>query len=483
MYNEVDLSKIDIDKNPPDTEPKKQYYYMALCRNWVETMEQQLGRKLTACIQTFGCQMNARDSEKLLGILKTIGFEQSEDPHSDFVMFNTCTVRENANLKVYGRLGYLHGLKRKKPHMFIALCGCMMQEEHVVEKIKQSYPFVDLVFGTHNIYKLAQLIYERLQGNKMLIDIWEDTTDIVEELPTQRKFSFKSGVNIMFGCNNFCSYCIVPYVRGRERSRQPEDILAEIQKLADDGVVEIMLLGQNVNSYGKTLDNPVSFAQLLREIEKIQGIQRIRFMTSHPKDLSDELIQVMQQSKKICRQLHLPLQSGSTRLLKEMNRRYTKESYLALVDKIKTAMPDIGLSTDIIVGFPGETEEDFLDTMDVVRKVGYDSAYTFIYSKRSGTPAAQIENTLDKDTVRIRFEILLKEIQQISNKKIAHKVGTVQTVLAEERNQQNSSLISGRLSNNIVVHFKGDESCIGKEIKVRLTEAKGFYYMGEIYTA
>lgn len=483
MYNEIDLDAIDTTQEPPTEEPARQYYFMAKCREWVREFERKNGRRPFAFTQTFGCQMNARDSEKLLGILKTIGFEQSEDPHSDFVMFNTCTVRENANLKVYGRLGYLHGLKRKNPHMFIALCGCMMQEEHVVEKIKQSYPFVDLVFGTHNIYKLAQLIYERLQGNKMLIDIWEDTTDIVEELPTQRKFSFKSGVNIMFGCNNFCSYCIVPYVRGRERSRQPEDILAEIQKLADDGVVEIMLLGQNVNSYGKTLDNPVSFAQLLREIEKIQGIQRIRFMTSHPKDLSDELIQVMQQSKKICRQLHLPLQSGSTRLLKEMNRRYTKESYLALVDKIKTAMPDIGLSTDIIVGFPGETEEDFLDTMDVVRKVGYDSAYTFIYSKRSGTPAAQIENTLDKDTVRIRFEILLKEIQQISNKKIAQKVGTVQTVLAEERNQQNSSLISGRLSNNIVVHFKGDESCIGKEIKVRLTEAKGFYYMGEIYTA
>lgn len=473
----------DLTKEPPTEEPDRQYYFMKKCREIVKKKSEELGRPLTCNLTSFGCQMNARDSEKLLGILKTIGFEQSEDPHSDFVMFNTCTVRENANLKVYGRLGYLHGLKRKNPHMFIALCGCMMQEEHVVEKIKQSYPFVDLVFGTHNIYKLAQLIYERLQGNKMLIDIWEGTTDIVEELPTQRKFSFKSGVNIMFGCNNFCSYCIVPYVRGRERSRQPEDILAEIQKLADDGVVEIMLLGQNVNSYGKTLDNPVSFAQLLREIEKIQGIQRIRFMTSHPKDLSDELIQVMQQSKKICRQLHLPLQSGSTRLLKEMNRRYTKESYLALVDKIKTAMPDIGLSTDIIVGFPGETEEDFLDTMDVVRKVGYDSAYTFIYSKRSGTPAAQIENTLDKDTVRIRFEILLKEIQQISNKKIAQKVGTVQTVLAEERNQQNSSLISGRLSNNIVVHFKGDESCIGKEIKVRLTEAKGFYYMGEIYTA
>lgn len=481
MYNEVDLSKIDIDHAPPLTEPQKQYYYMALCRNWVKTMEQQLGRKLTACIQTFGCQMNARDSEKLLGILETIGFVESEDSHCDFVLFNTCTVRENANLKVYGRLGYLQGLKRKNPHMIIALCGCMMQEAHVVEKIKKSYRFVDLIFGTHNIYKLAQLLYERLQGNKMLVDIWDDTKDIVETLPTQRKFSFKSGVNIMFGCNNFCSYCIVPYVRGRERSRQPEDILAEIQNLAKDGVVEIMLLGQNVNSYGKTLDNPISFAKLLTEVEKIEGIERIRFMTSHPKDLSDELIEVMQHSKKICRQLHLPLQSGSTRLLKEMNRHYTKESYLALVDKIKASIPDIGLSTDIIVGFPGETEEDFQDTLDVVRKVGYDSAYTFIYSRRSGTPAAQMEEQVDKDTVKRRFDLLLKEIQQISDKRITEKVGSIHTVLAEERNGQDDSLISGRLSNNTVVHFKGDESCIGKLLKVRLTEAKGFYYIGEIY--
>ena len=475
MYNEVDLSKIDIDHAPPLTEPQKQYYYMALCRNWVKTMEQQLGRKLTACIQTFGCQMNARDSEKLLGILETIGFVESEDSHCDFVLFNTCTVRENANLKVYGRLGYLQGLKRKNPHMIIALCGCMMQEAHVVEKIKKSYRFVDLIFGTHNIYKLAQLLYERLQGNKMLVDIWDDTKEIVETLPTQRKFSFKSGVNIMFGCNNFCSYCIVPYVRGRERSRQPEDILAEIQNLAKDGVVEIMLLGQNVNSYGKTLDNPISFAKLLTEVEKIEGIERIRFMTSHPKDLSDELIEVMQHSKKICRQLHLPLQSGSTRLLKEMNRHYTKESYLALVDKIKASIPDIGLSTDIIVGFPGETEEDFQDTLDVVRKVGYDSAYTFIYSRRSGTPAAQMEEQVDKDTVKRRFDLLLKEIQQISDKRITEKVGSIHTVLAEERNGQDDSLISGRLSNNTVVHFKGDESCIGKLLKVRLTEAKGFY--------
>lgn len=481
MYNEVDLSKIDIDHAPPLTEPQKQYYYMALCRNWVKTMEQQLGRKLTACIQTFGCQMNARDSEKLLGILETIGFVESEDSHCDFVLFNTCTVRENANLKVYGRLGYLQGLKRKNPHMIIALCGCMMQEAHVVEKIKKSYRFVDLIFGTHNIYKLAQLLYERLQGNKMLVDIWDDTKEIVETLPTQRKFSFKSGVNIMFGCNNFCSYCIVPYVRGRERSRQPEDILAEIQNLAKDGVVEIMLLGQNVNSYGKTLDNPISFAKLLTEVEKIEGIERIRFMTSHPKDLSDELIEVMQHSKKICRQLHLPLQSGSTRLLKEMNRHYTKESYLALVDKIKASIPDIGLSTDIIVGFPGETEEDFQDTLDVVRKVGYDSAYTFIYSRRSGTPAAQMEEQVDKDTVKRRFDLLLKEIQQISDKRITEKVGSIHTVLAEERNGQDDSLISGRLSNNTVVHFKGDESCIGKLLKVRLTEAKGFYYIGEIY--
>ena len=365
-------------------ETEKQAYYIAKCKEIISNREKELGRKLKACVATFGCQMNFKDSEKLIGILNEIGYEETEDEHADLVLYNTCTVRENANLKIYGRLGYLSKLKKENSNMIIGLCGCMMQEEHVVEKIKKSYKFVDLIFGTHNIFKLAELLYERLSGQKSVIDIWQGTTEIVEDLPSERKYSFKSGVNIMYGCNNFCSYCIVPYVRGRERSRKPEDIINEIKKLVSEGVVEIMLLGQNVNSYGKTLENPMTFAQLLQEIEKIDGLKRVRFMTSHPKDLSDELIDVMAHSKKICKQMHLPLQSGSDRLLKIMNRHYDKQHYLEIVDKLRKAIPDIGISTDIIVGFPGETEEDFNETLDVVKKVQYDSAFTFIYSKRSG---------------------------------------------------------------------------------------------------
>ncbi len=312
--------------------------------------------------------MNARDSEKLSGILEAIGYEATESEDADFVIYNTCTVRENANLKVYGRLGTLKKIKENRPGMLIALCGCMMQEPHVVEKLRTSYKHVDIIFGTHKIYKPAELIWDRLDSGSMIIDIWKDTDKIVEELPEHRKYSFKSGINIMFGCNNFCSYCIVPYVRGRERSRRPEDILAEIRRDVSQGVVEVMLLGQNVNSYGKTLETPVTFAQLLTQVEKIDGLERIRFMTSHPKDLSDELIQVMAGSKKICPHLHLPLQSGSTRILKKMNRKYTKEDYLNLVEKLRNACPDISLTTDIIVGFPGETEEDFQETLDVVEK-------------------------------------------------------------------------------------------------------------------
>ena len=327
--------------------------------------------------------MNSRDSEKIAGILKQIGYEETDSEEADFVIFNTCTVRENANNKVWGRLGYLGNLKKKNPDMLIAICGCMMQEPTAVEKIKSSYRFVDIIFGTHNIFKLAELLQLRLNSDRMIIDLWKDTDLIVENLPNERKYSFKAGVNIMFGCNNFCSYCIVPYVRGRERSRNPKDIIDEITALAKDGVLEVMLLGQNVNSYGKTLEEPITFAQLLQEIEKIDGIERIRFMTSHPKDLSQELIDVMKSSKKICNHLHLPMQSGSTRLLKIMNRKYTKEGYLELVDKIRKAIPNISLTTDIIVGFPGETEEDFEETLDVVRKVGFDSAFTFLYSKRT----------------------------------------------------------------------------------------------------
>ena len=464
----------------PTEEPERQYYFIDRARKHLEEQKKEAGRPLTFCVTTFGCQMNARDSEKLSGILEQIGYVQEpEEEKADFVIYNTCTVRENANLRVYGRLGQLGRAKKKNPHMMIALCGCMMQEARVVEKLKKSYGFVDLIFGTHNIYKFAELLNTRMESGGMVIDIWQDTDKIVEDLPVERKYPFKSGVNIMFGCNNFCSYCIVPYVRGRERSREPEAILGEIRRLAADGVVEVMLLGQNVNSYGKTLERPVTFAALLIEVEKIDGIERIRFMTSHPKDLSDELISVMGSSKKICRHLHLPVQSGSSRILEKMNRRYTKEQYLELVGKIRKAVPDISLTTDIIVGFPGETEEDFQETLDVVRKVRYDSAFTFIYSKRSGTPAAAMEDQVEPAVVKERFNRLLKEVQEIAAQTCAVHQGTVQTVLAESVNEHDPSLITGRLSNNLLVHFPGDSSMIGRLLPVELKECRGFYYLGE----
>ena len=461
-------------------ETEKQKYYMEQCRSLVQAKEQKLGRKLTACVVTFGCQMNFKDSEKLIGILDEIGYVQTEDEHADLVLYNTCTVRENANLKIYGRLGYLHKIKEKNPDMLIGLCGCMMQEKHVVDKLNKSYRFIDLIFGTHNVFALAELLYERLLTGHKVESIWDGTTEIVEDLPSIQKYDFKCGVNIMYGCNNFCTYCIVPYVRGRERSREPEEIIKEIEKLAQNGVVEVMLLGQNVNSYGKTLEYPISFAELLRRVEQVEGIKRIRFMTSHPKDLSDELIEVMAKSKKICKQMHLPLQSGSSRLLEKMNRHYTKEDYLEIVRKLREAIPDIGITTDIIVGFPGETEEDFKETLDVIEKVQYDSAFTFIYSKRSGTPAAEMENQVPEDVVKERFNRLLALVNDISQKKTAVLEGTTQPVMVEEVNGKIKGYMTGRLSNNAVVHFPGCQSMIGKIVQVHLKEAKGFYYMGEM---
>ncbi len=473
------LTRIDENGPIPDAEPERQYYFMKKAKRLVMERQKQLERKLTACVVTFGCQMNARDSEKLIGILEEAGYEVVENEDADFVIFNTCTVRDNANQRVYGRLGVLHGYKRRNPQMKIALCGCMMQENSVIEKIRKSYSFVDLIFGTHNIFKFAELLYYTLAEKQgMVIDIWKDTDRIVEDLPVERKYSFKSGTNIMFGCNNFCSYCIVPYVRGRERSRKVQDILDEIRSLAKDGVTEIMLLGQNVNSYGKNLDEQVTFAQLLQEVEKIEGIRRIRFMTSHPKDLSDELIEVMKHSKKICRHLHLPLQSGSTRILKAMNRRYTKEGYLALADKLRKEIPDLAITTDIIVGFPGEEPEDVDETIDVVKKVQFDNAFTFIYSKRSGTPAAAMENQVPEAVVKEGFDRLLAVVQETARARAALLAGQTAEVLVEEKNAHDDRLMTGRMSNNMLVHFPGDDSLIGTYVKVSLDECKGFYYMG-----
>ncbi|MCI9573350.1 MAG: tRNA (N6-isopentenyl adenosine(37)-C2)-methylthiotransferase MiaB [Lachnospiraceae bacterium] len=478
MYNEIDFDKIDIALCPPIEEPARQYYFMAKCRKWVSAFTQKNGRPPKACVTTFGCQMNARDSEKLMGILEVIGYVPTDSEQADFVIYNTCTVRDNANQRVYGRLGELNRYKKQNPQMRIALCGCMMQEPTVIEKLKKSYSFIDLIFGTHNIYKFAELLWASFETEGMLIDIWEETDKIVEDLPVERKYPFKSGINIMFGCNNFCSYCIVPYVRGRERSRQPREILREIERLVADGVVEVMLLGQNVNSYGKNLKEPVTFAQLLRKVEKIEGLRRIRFMTSHPKDLSEELIAVMKQSKKICRHIHLPLQSGSTRILQQMNRRYTKEQYLELAERIRREIPDIAITTDIIVGFPGETPEDLEETLDVVRRVKYDNAFTFIYSKRTGTPAAAMENQVPPEQVKEGFDRLLKLVQETAREQVAKYQGQVMEALIEEVNESDASLVTGRLSNNTIVHLPGDASLIGKIVPVSLDECHGFYYIG-----
>ena len=474
------LEKIDLRNDAPAEEPMRQYYFIKKAREIIGAESEKIGRQLTADGETFGCQMNAKDSEKLIGILETIGFKMIDDESADFVFYNTCTVRDNANQRVYGRLGFVNSMKKKNKHKKIALCGCMMQEPSVIEKIQKSYSFVDLIFGTHNIYKFAELIVAMYSSDSMIIDIWKDTDKIVEDLPAERKYSFKSGVNIMYGCNNFCSYCIVPYVRGRERSRDPKDIIREIEQLVAEGVVEVMLLGQNVNSYGKTLDEPMSFAQLLQEVEKIDGLERIRFMTSHPKDLSDELIEVMKNSKKICRHLHLPLQSGSTRILKAMNRRYTKEQYLELAKKIRREIPDISLTTDIIVGFPGETSADVDETIEVVKEVQYDNAFTFIYSKRTGTPAASMPNPTSDEEIKQNFDRLLKVVQDTARSRVGILEGKVESALVEEINEHDDSLVTGRLSNNTIVHFKGGKDLIGKIVNVKLSECHGFYYIGEL---
>ena len=467
-----------------DAESLRQLEFIEKAKGYVEDMKKELGRAPRACVVTFGCQMNARDSEKLLAILKLVGYEESDSEDSEFVIYNTCTVRDNADQRVYGRLGQCSNFKKKNPYMKIALCGCMMQEQTAVDKIKKSYRFVDLIFGTHNIYKFAELLCTCLESDRMIIDIWKDTDKIVEDLPVFRKYPFKSGVNIMFGCNNFCTYCIVPYVRGRERSRSPKDIIRECEKLAADGVKEVMLLGQNVNSYGLDFEdgNPdkISFAQLIEEVCKVEGLERVRFMTPHPKDFSDELIETIKNNPKIARHIHLPLQSGNTEILRRMNRKYTKDSYLALVDKIRTKLPEVAITTDIIVGFPGETREDVDDTIDVVNKAHFDNAFTFIYSKRTGTPAAGFPDQVPEELVKENFDRLLLVVQENAKKQAEKLQGRIEEVLVEGVNEHDSSLLTGRMSNNTLVHFPGDEQLIGSLVKVSLDECHGFYYMGKM---
>lgn len=432
-------------------------------------------------IVTYGCQMNEHDSEKISWILENLGYEWTENKEdSDFIVYNTCLVRENAELKVYGQLGALKDLKRKNPDLILAVCGCMMQREEARRVILDKYRHVDIIFGTNNIHKLPLLIDRHKQTNETVVDIVEDTRDIDDNIEANRKYGFKAFVNIMYGCNNFCTYCIVPYTRGRERSREPESIIKEIEKLAEEGYKEIMLLGQNVNSYGKTLNIEYTFADLLRDINKIQGIKRIRFMTSHPKDLSDELIYAMASLDKVCEQLHLPVQSGSNRILEAMNRKYTREDYLLLIEKIKKAIPDISISTDIIVGFPGETEEDFLDTLDLVKKARFDSAFTFLYSIREGTKAAQMENQVPDDIKHERFQRLLDTIYPIFYEENLKYLNKTVEVLVEEVSKNNDEVLSGRTRTGKLVHFKGSKDLIGKFVNVKITTPKTFTLEGHL---
>ena len=437
------------------------------------------GRGLKYFSVVFGCQMNEKDSEKLCGILEKAGYEKGEsEEDADLIIYNTCTVRENADKRLFGRLGVAKQYKSQNKDMLICVCGCMMQEEGVIKKIQKSYPYVDLIFGTFNIYKFAELLYERLVSQSRIIDIWKESREIVEDLPSKRKYSFKSGVNIMYGCDNFCSYCIVPYVRGRERSRRPEDILREVKRLAEDGVVEVMLLGQNVNSYGKGLDEKTDFPELLYRVSKIDGIRRVRFMTSHPKDLSDELIAVIRENENIARHLHLPLQSGSDRLLRLMNRKYTKDEYIELALKIREQIPDVSITTDIITGFPTEEESDVSDTLEVIDRVRFDGAFTFEYSKRTGTAAASMEGQLPPEKVRVYFDRVLAKVQEISKEQAKRFEGRTMEVLIEGENEKDSSMFTGRISQNNVVHFKKNGQSTGEFAQVLLAECKGFYYNG-----
>lgn len=463
----------------PEDELRRQLYYIGLLRPVLEEESRRLGRPYRYWVVTLGCQMNAHDSEKIIGILREAGAEQApSEEESDLVLYNTCCVRENAEQRVYGRLGYLKSFKKKNPKMKIALCGCMMQEPQVVEKIRRSYPQVDLIFGTFNFYRFAELFYNLLTGGGPITDIWTEHRDIVEDLPTERKDSFKACVNIMYGCDNFCTYCIVPYVRGRERSRCPEDILREVRALVAQGVKEIQLLGQNVNSYGKGLAEPVTFAELLEQVCAVPGLERVRFMSSHPKDLSDELIACFGRLPKLCPHFHLPLQSGSDRLLRAMNRRYTKERYLSLCGKLRAACPDMAITTDIIVGFPGETREDFEETLDVVRKARFNGAFTFIYSRREGTPAARMENQVPPEESQPNFEELLRLLEEIQREDNAKLVGRVFPVLAEEWSKNDPTMLTGRAPNNSLVHFPANGHVPGDTVDVRITESAAFYLTG-----
>jgi tRNA-2-methylthio-N6-dimethylallyladenosine synthase len=436
------------------------------------------GRRKTYHILTYGCQMNEHDSEKISGMLTSIGYEETnDDKNADLVIFNTCLIRENAELRVFGKLGEVKGIKRNNPEMLVAVCGCMMQRQEIREKVLKKFSFVDIIFGTNTIHELPMLIYNAEINKRKSVGIIDNTESIYENMPKQRKFKHKALVNITYGCNNFCTYCVVPYVRGREKSREPNEIIQEIRALAEDGCKEVTLLGQNVNSYGSNSENKFTFAELLYEINKIDGIERIRFMTSHPKDLTDDLIKAIKECDKVCKHVHLPVQAGSNDVLNRMNRKYTKEHYLNLVEKLKKAVPDIAITTDIIVGFPGETEEDFLETIDIVKKGQFDSAFTFLYSVRDGTKAATMENQVPDDVKHERFDRLLDVLYPIVLYKNEQCIDKVFPVLVESA--ENGKL-TGRTEHFRLVHFKGSSELIGEIVNVKITSVKTFHMEGEI---
>lgn len=430
---------------------------------------------------TFGCQANERDSETIAGMLKEMGYQPTEElKAADLILFNTCCVREKAEQKVFSQIGELKDLKSQNPNLIIGICGCMVQQEDMPKKIRRRAPHVDLIIGTHNIHELPQMIENIRLLNQPQVHVLEDLTELIEGLPSERQYPFKALVNITYGCNNFCTYCIVPYVRGREKSRKPEHILEEIRKLAQEGVVEIMLLGQNVNSYGKDLEQPASFAGLLREVEKVEGIRRIRYMTSHPRDFTDELIATIAESTKVCRHFHLPVQAGSTRILQRMNRGYTREDYLNLIGKIKSTFPQASITTDIIVGFPGETEEDFAQTLDLVEKCRFDSSYTFIYSPRSGTPAAKMEGQIPTAVKKERLQRLMDLQNKISLEINQGYQDKIVEVLVEGRSESGQGLLTGRTDTNKSVLFQGEDGLAGTFVQVKITNPQTWILRGEL---
>lgn len=465
----------------PEEDIARQHRFIEEIKENNAGYETKAGEKKRFYLQSFGCQMNENDSERLAGMLSEMGYvENNKIEGSRLIIFNTCCVRENAELKVYGHLGALKKLKTDNPDLIIAICGCMMQQKEVVEHIKSKYRHVDLIFGTHNLYKFPELLYNAVNSKETLVDIWEATGSIAEGMPIERKDRVKAWVTIMYGCNNFCSYCIVPYVRGRERSRDINDIVNEVTTLGRQGYKEITLLGQNVNSYGKESGGNNSFAGLLKELNRVDGIERIRFMTSHPKDLSDELIYAMRDLDKVCRHLHLPVQAGSTRILQDMNRKYTKEDYLELARKVKENIPGIAMTTDIIVGYPGETEEDFNETLDVLEKVRFDFAFTFLYSKRTGTPAARSLEQVDEEVKKERFEKLLKVQNKISKEINDKLLGQELEVLVEGLSRNSIRTYTGRTSTNKVVNFEGTGDMVGKLLRVKIENIQTWSLGGSV---